>query len=168
MWRKFLVLSICSVSIITIFSLLYLKYGKANKETYLPEFKFIDINKKWLNSGSLQNYKGYCIVLFNTDCEICQAEEEIISRAKNIYKENCFILLSPEPDSIIDAFISKHKLKSDNVFILSAPLDVIMQTFDGKSAPFVFIYNKDKKLIYKANTSPLDVFMKCWDAGNKK
>ena len=84
MWRKFLVLSICSVSIITIFSLLYLKYGKAKKETYLPEFKFIDINKKWLNSGSLQNYKGYCIVLFNTDCEICQAEEEIISRAKNI------------------------------------------------------------------------------------
>ena len=35
---------LCSVSIITIFSLLYLKYGKANKETYLPEFKFTTDN----------------------------------------------------------------------------------------------------------------------------
>jgi thiol-disulfide isomerase/thioredoxin len=166
MRHKFLIPAICILAILTLFSLFSIKYSKANHKIYLPVFSFLDSDKKLLNSNSLLNYKGYCIVLFNTDCEICQAEAEIISKAKNMFKDNCFILLSPEPDSTINAFISIHKLKSSNVFVLSVPLDSIMQKFDGRSAPYVFIYNKNKELIHKENTSHLGIFKKFWGADN--
>jgi len=165
MRHKFLVLSICILAAITTISLFYIKYGKDKKKNSLPELMLLDSNKKLLNSSTLQNYKGYCIVLFNTDCEICQAEAEIISTAKNIYKDYCFILLSPEPDSILTVFSLKHKLESGNVFVLSIPLDSIIQKFDGKSAPFVFIYNENKELIYKENTTQLGIFKKYWEVG---
>lgn len=167
MWRKFLFLSICILALITIFSLFYIKNSRAREKSYLPELSFSDSNGNSINSTTMQNYKGYCIVLFNSDCEICQAEAEIISLAKNIYKENCFILLSPEPNSTINLFVLKHKLKSDNVYVGSELSDTIFQKFDGESAPFVFIYKDNRELVYKESTAQLNTFKKYWKSDHK-
>jgi len=162
MLRKIILFSIGILIVITTITLFYKNSTSDNTKVYLPELKVKDFLGKEINTKSLQHFKGYCVVLFNSECDICDAEAEILSLAKDLYKDNCFIFYSPEPDSIINLFIVKHKLKGNNVFIISALFDSIIQQFDGKSAPYVFIYNENKELVYHKSTAQLITFKKYW------
>lgn len=116
----------------------------------IPKFEYQNIKGGNFDNSNLAANTPTIFVYFNTECEFCNEEAQMIQ--DNIQKfANCqLVFISFEKPEIIRAFANKYKLDNhDNVHFLSDSKATFATTFDVKSLPCLVLYDKKQQLIEK-------------------
>ena len=117
---------------------------------FIPKFNFQNINGGSFTHQNIIKNTPTLFIYFNTECEFCNQEAEMIHQ--NIEKFSAFqlIFISFEKPELIKSFAVKHKLYNyDKVNFLSDTKVSFAPTFDVKSLPCLVLYDKDQHLIEK-------------------
>lgn len=116
----------------------------------IPNFDFQNVNGGRFTNENLIKNTPTLFVYFNSDCEFCNEEAEMIQR--NIVKFSTIqlIFISIENPNKIKGFAINHKLINyDKINFLSDTKISFAPTFDVKSLPCLVLYDKDQHLIEK-------------------
>ena len=116
----------------------------------IPKFEYQNTKGGNFDNSNLTENTPTVFVYFNTECEFCIEEAQMIQ--DNIQKfTNCqLVFISFEKPQIIKAFANKYKLYNhDNVHFLSDSKATFATTFDVKSLPCLVLYDKNQQLIEK-------------------
>ncbi len=116
----------------------------------IPNFYYQNINSKVFTNKNLKKDTSTLFIYFNTECEFCNEEAEMIKESIEKFKDIQLIFISFEKPDLIKAFATKHKLNIyDNVNFLSDTKISFSTTFDVKSLPCLVLYDKSQRLIEK-------------------
>jgi thiol-disulfide isomerase/thioredoxin len=113
----------------------------------LPPIAYDDIQNttKWLGKNTK---KPTVIFFFNTDCEHCQAEAELVNREITQFAEVELYFLSLEPIDTIKTFAERYKLVGfKNLHIGKIDAVTATEKFGIRSFPTVFIYAANGELL---------------------
>jgi peroxiredoxin len=129
---------------------LKIKYKKEVAENIktIPTFNIQNIKEGRFTNDNLIKNTPTLFVYFNSECDFCHEEAEMIQQ--NIVKFSDFqlIFVSFEKPELIKSFAIKHKLYYyDKVNFLSDTNVSFANTFDVKSLPCLVLYDKDQHLI---------------------
>jgi len=116
----------------------------------IPSFNFQNVNGGRFTNKNIIKNKPTIFIYFNSECEFCDEEAEMIKQ--NIDKFSTFqlIFVSIENPNKIKEFAINHKLiKYDKINFLSDPNVSFAPTFDVKSLPCLVLYDKNQHLIEK-------------------
>jgi peroxiredoxin len=116
----------------------------------IPSFNFQNVNGGRFTNKNIIKKKPTIFIYFNSECEFCDEEAEMIKQ--NIDKFSTFqlIFVSIENPNKIKEFAINHKLiKYDKINFLSDPNVSFAPTFDVKSLPCLVLYDKNQHLIEK-------------------
>jgi peroxiredoxin len=139
---------------------LFLGYRITNKITYKNEVKK---NIKTIPKFSYQNIKGgvftnqnlkteilTIFIYFNTECEYCNEEAQMIHENIKKFENVQIIFISFEENEQIKKFAQNHQLINyDNVYFLHDSENTFASTFDINSLPCLLLYDKNQNLIEK-------------------
>lgn len=128
---------------------LFFKKGERKKRfSELPEFFYTEIDGYKNTTTNLPQAEGYAIFIFNPGCEACQMEAKDISDNIELFDDNCLLFLSPDSLSRIKSFMIDCQLyEKENVLFGNVNLDTIDARFGKSAIPWLFVYNKNKRLI---------------------
>lgn len=122
----------------------------AEKIKTIPNFNFQNINGRRFTNESLIKNTSTLFVYFNSECEFCNEEAEMIKENVEKFKNFQLIFISIEKPELIKSFATKHKLNEcDKINFLSDTQVSFAPTFDVKSLPCLVLYDKDQQLIEK-------------------
>lgn len=116
----------------------------------IPNFDFQNVNGGRFTNENLIKNAPTLFVYFDSECEFCNEEAEMIKQ--NIDKFSTFqlIFVSIENPNKIKGFAINHKLINyDKINFLSDTKISFAPTFDVKSLPCLVLYDKDQHLIEK-------------------
>ena len=116
----------------------------------IPNFDFQNVNGGRFTNENLIKNAPTLFVYFDSECEFCNEEAEMIKQ--NIDKFSTFqlIFVSIEnPDKIKDFAINHKLINYDKINFLSDTKISFAPTFDVKSLPCLVLYDKDQHLIEK-------------------
>lgn len=116
----------------------------------IPNFSYLSIeNKAFTNENLIQN-KPTLFIYFNSECDFCNHEAEMVQQNMEQLKEIQVVFISYEPVEKIKQFATKFNLLHHaNISFLSDSKISFATTFDVKSMPCLVLYDKDKNLIEK-------------------
>ena len=104
-----------------------------NKQNSLSTLlNYIDFNNYFSDQTSL-------IIYFNSECEFCQSEMQLISSNISSLEDYQILLISHEPKESAFSFLSKHNLSD---YYLEIAPEKVMQMFTG-GVPQTLIYQKN-------------------------
>ncbi|WP_125717764.1 peroxiredoxin family protein [Flavobacterium ustbae] len=155
--KKFLKAILASTFII-IFSLLFYKIVSkitAKKELentikHIPKFSYYDIQGKTFDNQNLKKDTSVVFIYFNSECDFCQTETEMIKSNLEKFKKVQLIFISSENLNKIKTFAKNHHFtNSANIHFLQDKQSTFTATFDVTGLPTIVIYNQQKKLIAK-------------------
>ncbi|MNE87226.1 AhpC/TSA family protein [compost metagenome] len=87
-------------------------------------------------------------VYFNSECEFCNHEAEMIKENIVAFKDIQIVFISFEKPDGIKSFAQKHKLLNyDDIHFIHDIKADFAATFDVKSLPSIVLYDKNQKLI---------------------
>nr|WP_199001972.1 redoxin domain-containing protein [Flavobacterium sp. ASV13] len=116
----------------------------------IPDFLYQDINGKSFTNKNLQKAIPVIFIYFNTECEYCNEEAQMIRENIENFKTVQFIFVSFEKPEKIKKFAQNHQLTPyDNVHFLYDSKVTFAATFDVNSLPCIVLYDKDQNLIEK-------------------
>lgn len=150
--------ALLTLSFIIIFSvLLYKIVTKINSKKeieksiqHIPEFSYYDSQGKTFNNQNLKNDASVVFIYFNSECDFCETEAEMIKSNLEKFKEVQLIFISSEKLNKIKTFAENHRLNnSANIHFLQDKQSTFTSTFDVTGLPTVVIYNKQKELVEK-------------------
>ena len=133
-----------------IFAKIQYKKEVAQNIKTIPDFEYQNTKGGLYSNNNLQPNTPTVFVYFNSDCEFCNEEAQMIQ--DNIQKfANCqLVFISFEKPEIIKDFANKYKLYNhDNIHFLLDSKATFATTFDLKSLPCLVLYNKNQQLIEK-------------------
>lgn len=150
-----IILSLLFVSVF-LFSVLNI----VNKITYkneaekniksIPQFSYKSITEKNFTNQNLKKNSPTIFIYFNTECEFCNEEVQMIKDNITEFNEIQLIFVSFEKKQIIKKFAQKHQLTSyDNIHFLYDDKATFASTFDLRTLPCLVLYDKNQKLIEK-------------------
>lgn len=116
----------------------------------IPKFEYQNIKGGTFRNENLKKETPTLFIYFNTECEFCNEETQMIS--ENIEKFNDFqlVFISFEKPELIRLFATKYKLNTyANINFLSDTKVSFASTFDVKSLPCLVLYDKNLRLIEK-------------------
>lgn len=116
----------------------------------IPNFSYKNLNNESFTRSNLTPNKAVLFIYFNSDCDFCNHEAEMIQQ--NIDKLNTIqmVFVSFESDAKIVAFANTYNLLGyDNIHFLSDTTNSFATTFDVNSLPCLVLYNKEHLLIEK-------------------
>lgn len=116
----------------------------------IPKFDFQNIKGGRFTNDNLIKNAPSLFIYFNSECEFCNEEAELIQQ--NIDQLSTFqlIFISIENPDKIKEFAIYHKLFNyDKINFLSDTQVSFAPTFDVKSLPCLVLYDKDQHLIEK-------------------
>jgi peroxiredoxin len=116
----------------------------------IPNFDFQNVNGGRFTNDNLIKNIPTLFVYFDSECEFCNEEAEMIKQ--NIDQLSTFqlIFVSIENPDKIKEFAIHHKLINyDKINFLSDTQVSFAPTFDVKSLPCLVLYDKDQHLIEK-------------------
>ncbi len=116
----------------------------------IPKFEYQNVKSGVFSNTNLEKNTPTLFVYFNSECEFCNEEAQMIKQNINKFKSCQLLFVSFEkPESIIN-FAQKHQLNNyDNVHFLYDSKISFASTFDVKSLPCLVLYDKNQKLIEK-------------------
>jgi peroxiredoxin len=116
----------------------------------IPNFNFQNISGgKFTNENLIKNTPTL-FIYFNSECEFCNEEAEMIKVNVEKFRPFQLIFISIEKLELIKSFAVKHKLNCyDKINFLSDTQVSFAPTFDVKSLPCLVLYDKDRHLIEK-------------------
>jgi thioredoxin-related protein len=92
------------------------------------------------------------LVLFQPDCDHCQREAREIHDHLEAFREYQLYFISSHPMEVIQQFAKDYDLDNKpNVYFANTAVDNVLNNFGAISAPSVYIYNKEGKLVKNLN-----------------
>lgn len=130
------------------FSKIIHKIEVAENIKIMPQFSYQEINGNEFSNESLKNNIPTLFIYFNSECEFCNHEAEMIKENILAFKDIQIVFISFEKPESIKLFAQKHKLLNyDSIhFIYDVKADFAV-TFDVKSLPSLILYDKSQNLI---------------------
>lgn len=116
----------------------------------IPAFSYLNVNGLSFTNKSLKVNTATLFIYFNSDCEFCNEEAQMIQ--ENIEKLTLIqvVFVSFEQAEKIKSFAKKHKLLNHgNIHFVSDIKVTFATSFDVKSLPCLVLYNKNQQLIGK-------------------
>jgi len=133
----------------TVIKINYKKVAAQNIKT-IPEFSYKDINGLFFNNHNIKINTPTLFIYFDSGCEYCNEEAEMIKKNIEKFKNIQLIFVSFEQPALIKTFATKHHLISyQNIHFLYDNKITFAKTFDINSLPYLILYDKDQKLIAK-------------------
>lgn len=138
-----------SVLILKIAQKVNYKQNVKEKLKTIPSFTFIEINNNQsFTNQSLQAKEATVFFYFNTTCDYCQHEAEMVKKNLTLFKNTNLVFVSNEESTVIKEFAKNYQLSNiQNVTFLQDKQDVFATNFDATSIPYVLIYNKSNQLV---------------------
>jgi len=116
----------------------------------IPRFIYQNINGKVFTNDDLKKDIPVLFIYFNTECEYCNEEAQILTNNITKFKDIQIIFISSENINQIKKFAQQYKVNHyDNVHFLYDCKVSFASTFDVNSLPCLVLYDKDKKFIVK-------------------
>ena len=116
----------------------------------IPKFDFQNVNGGRFTNENLIKNTPTLFVYFDSDCEFCNEEAEMIQRNIDKFSTIQLIFISIENPNKIKGFAIHHKLIDyDKINFLSDTQVSFAPTFDVKSLPCLVLYDEDQHLIEK-------------------
>lgn len=116
----------------------------------IPQFSYQNINGDFFNNQNLKKNTPIIFIYFNTECEYCNEETQLIKENIVGFKNFQLIFISLEKAELIQKFAQNHQLTNyDNVHFLCDSKVTFASTFDASSIPCMILYDKNHKLIEK-------------------
>lgn len=117
----------------------------------IPAFSYVSIiDDTVFTNGSLVANKSTLFIYFNSECEFCNHEAEMVEENIAKLKDIQIIFVSFEEKEKIKLFAKQYKLLNHaNIHFVCDTKASFATTFDVKSLPTVVIYNRDKELVEK-------------------
>lgn len=116
----------------------------------IPTFSYQDITGENFTNQNLKKETAVIFIYFNTECDYCIHEAQMIKENIAQFKDLQLIFVSFENPELIKKFAQKHKLITyENVYFLSDNKVSFSTTFDSQSMPSMILYNKKHQLIEK-------------------
>ncbi len=128
----------------------------------LPNFTFYTV-KDSLAFTPNQLKKGLPVlfVSFNTDCDHCQNETELLKEFIDDFKGIQIIMVSRQPKDEVMKFYTTRKIKEYPIIMLIDPLNQLHTLFDFNYIPMIRQYNAYWKRIAAYNQqAPISVLLK--------
>ena len=116
----------------------------------IPTFNFQNVNGGRFTNENLIKNTPTLFVYFDSECEFCNEEAEMIKQNIDKFSPIQLIFVSIENPNKIKEFAINHKLINyDKINFLSDTQVSFAPTFDVKSLPCLVLYDKDQRLIEK-------------------
>jgi len=122
----------------------------------IPDFTYQNINGNVFTNEDLKKETATIFIYFNTECEYCDHEAQMIEENITKLKKIQLVFVSFEKPEQIKKFAQKHQLTTyDNVYFLCDNKVTFAVTFDVNSLPCLVLYDKNQNLIekFKGQTS---------------
>lgn len=133
-----------------IFAKIQYKKEVAQNIKTIPKFEYQNIKGGNFDNSNLQQNTPTVFIYFNSDCEFCNEEAEMIRENIEKFANMQLIFVSFEKTQAIISFSKIHKLNThDNVYFLCDSKATFATTFDVKSLPSLMLYDKNQQLIEK-------------------
>ncbi len=116
----------------------------------IPLFEYQNLDGSVFSNNDLKEKMPTIFIYFNSECEHCQSETEMIK--ENIEKFNhCqLVFISFEQPNTIKKFATHYQLDHyDNIYFIRDSRVTFSTTFDIKSLPCIVLYDKNRLLIEK-------------------
>lgn len=116
----------------------------------IPKFEYQNTKGDVYNNSNLKENTSTLFIYFNTGCEFCNDEAQMIQHNIAKFKDVQIVFVSFEKPKKIIAFAKKYKLDNyNNVTFLCDSKVTFATTFDVLSLPCLVLYDKNNKLIEK-------------------
>ena len=116
----------------------------------IPNFSYQKINGGSFNQSSLQKYTPTLFIYFNSDCNYCNEEAQMIRESVDKFSSFQLVFVSFEQPKAIQAFAQKYQLLHyGNIHFVCDTKVTFATTFDVKSLPCLVLYDKNQQLIEK-------------------
>lgn len=116
----------------------------------IPNFEYLGLNGKFFTEKNLKSDTPTLFVYFNSECEFCNEEANMIKENIEALKNVQIIFISFQSQEEITNFATKHQLLNyGNITFLRDSKVTFATTFDVKSLPCLVLYDKNKNLIEK-------------------
>ena len=129
-----------------------IKHKKAIAENIktIPEFQYLKLDGSVFSNKNLKEDTATIFFYFNSECEHCQAEAQMISENRVKFKPFQLVFISFETPDKIKNFAIQYKLIGyDSINFLCDSKVTFSTTFDIKSVPCLVLYDKNNHLIEK-------------------
>jgi thioredoxin-related protein len=88
------------------------------------------------------------LVLFQPDCDHCQAEAKQIKARLDAFKDYQLYFISSQPIEVINQFAKDYQLSGkNNVHFGWTSVESVLNNFGAISAPSIYIYTQEGKLV---------------------
>lgn len=116
----------------------------------IPAFTYQNIKGGVFTDQDLKKEIAIIFIYFNTECEYCDHEAQMIETNISKFKNIQLIFVSFEKPEKIKRFAQKHQLTIyDNIYFLCDNKVTFAATFDVNSLPCLVLYDKNQNLIEK-------------------
>lgn len=94
----------------------------------------------------------FVILYFNSSCEHCQQQAEVIQKELSLFKNVTLIFISTETLKDIRNFVVRYKLHNlDRVEVLKINSNDLYKYFGTISTPHIYLYNQERRLVKEFN-----------------
>ncbi|WP_428231168.1 peroxiredoxin family protein [Flavobacterium sp.] len=116
----------------------------------IPKFSYKNTKGGIFTNQNLKDRTNTIFIYFNTECEYCNEEAQMIKENIDDFYESQLIFISLEKPELIKKFAQNHQLITyDNIHFLCDDKVTFASTFDVSTLPCLILYDKNKKLIEK-------------------
>lgn len=116
----------------------------------MPVFSYFDLDGNVFTKDNLPKNTPVLFVYFNSECDFCNHEAEMIQQNLEKLEDIQIVLISFEKMDRIKEFAQKYSLlQHDNINFIADSKATFATTFDVKSLPCLVLYDKDRNLIEK-------------------
>jgi peroxiredoxin len=116
----------------------------------IPNFEYLELAGAVFTEKNLKSNTPTLFVYFNSECEFCNEEANMIKENIEQLKDVQIIFISFQSQEEITAFATRHQLLNyGNITFLRDSKVTFATTFDIKSLPCLVLYDKNKNLIEK-------------------
>lgn len=142
---------------IVLFVLVYQIISKINHKNEIaqnikriPQFSYQSIQGRIFTNQNLKAETPAIFIYFNTECEYCNEEAQMIHENLKKFENVQIIFISFENTKQIKKFAQNHQLiNHDNVHFLHDSKNTFASTFDINSLPCLLMYDRNQNLIEK-------------------
>lgn len=116
----------------------------------IPSFSYLDLEGNVFTKENLPKNKSVLFVYFNSECDFCNHEAEMIQQNLEKLEDIQIVFISFEKTDSIKEFAQKYSLlQHDNINFISDSKATFATTFDVKSLPCLVLYDLNRNLIEK-------------------
>lgn len=116
----------------------------------IPQFEYQNLDGGVFSNKDLKSNTPIVFLYFNSECEHCQNEADMIRNNIDKFSSFQLIFISFEKPEMIEQFAIKyHLLSYDNVRFICDTKVAFATTFDVNSLPCIVLYDKNQQLIEK-------------------